>query len=891
MATITTTTNANFFRYPGQEKFYRDNVTGHLWSQVVNSSGTLELWRSTNGGSSWGLRTSRARSNVQEYGNLFVHNNWAHIAFRTNESNNDIIYHCRYNITGDWWDSELAYISQTNGGVAGATLQGCHITVVRYSSWDWVVMAAGYTTGTSGGIFMASGTINIGNNVELLDNSKLSKRLWYAPNQSGGIRPAIVMPNHTTKHLWATFGRTKLWSMKGIWNGNGWTMPGSATPIQANAFVAQDSLAARWDGSRFIMAVPNSDATALDTVTVFERNDANTTTTKRVTEAHPTGAIRNCTVAADTGSGDLRVYAIGTSNQVLYYCSYDRSSDTWTSWAQVVATAVLGAAGDSYGVRALTAETSKYDVYVAHSGAPNTAVHYQQSLAFPPNTPTWNGATGTSGEARNVSASLLLDWDFSDIDPTDSQSAYAVQRQIGAGALNYWRASDSTWQSTEQKNTSGTTALTLSTGWGSGSDAATTFKAKVWDETDVASAYSAGFTVIPSVVVNPSLTLPTVDQVIGTPNLTVTWTASEQTKFKIKLSPNPNPDSVTFYDSGWVVSTALSYIVPFVLDNKSAYTVTLQTANNEGLASVVQTRNFTSDFVAPGTPTVVLTPLPASGVMRVALTNPVAGIVTFVGTGAADSGSSGSRTPALPAGLQHDDAMFCYASTRNSGTGAPDVPTDWTSIIQYSNIRLLGKLYRAGDTAPVVPFIGGAANEDTIAQVVAFRGASLMRSGSAQVLNGSTQNVAYPSLTIILNAQLVFVLGWKQDDWTSVATLAGMTEIGEPSSTAGNDAAQVWDYVIQTTAANITGSSFTVTGGAAAISRGLTVTVSPKANVASQDLYRRKVGELDDGVRVAAGLASGATYDDFLAISGINYEYRARVTSDTGSEAWGDWTS
>ena len=92
------------------------------------------------------------------------------------------------------------------------------------------------------------------------------------------------------------------------------------------------------------------------------------------------------------------------------------------------------------------------------------------------------------------------------------------------------------------------------------------------------------------------------------------------------------------------------------------------------------------------------------------------------------------------------------------------------------------------------------------------------------VLNGSAQNIAYPAITLDEPDQCVVLIGgWKQDDWTSVATPAGFTEIDEPASTLGDDAGIVWDRQVQTTAADVAAGSFVVTGGSAAISRGFTV--------------------------------------------------------------------
>jgi hypothetical protein len=75
-------------------------------------------------------------------------------------------------------------------------------------------------------------------------------------------------------------------------------------------------------------------------------------------------------------------------------------------------------------------------------------------------------------------------------------------------------------------------------------------------------------------------------------------------------------------------------------------------------------------------------------------------------------------------------------------------------------------------------------------------------------------------------------MAWKQDDWTSVATLPALgsdaaVEFGDPSSTTGNDQGIVWDYVAQTGTGTVTvpTGSFIVTGGAAAISSSSVMTM------------------------------------------------------------------
>lgn len=193
----------------------------------------------------------------------------------------------------------------------------------------------------------------------------------------------------------------------------------------------------------------------------------------------------------------------------------------------------------------------------------------------------------------------------------------------------------------------------------------------------------------------------------------------------------------------------------------------------------------------------------------------------FVAAGAAAHGNNASVSPALPAGLADGDLLLTLAGIRNSGTGFPLPPDDdWETLLDMGNVCLFGKYAQSGESAPNVRFVAGEANADTSAQTAAFRGVGLTVVKRSTQLNSSAQNIGYPALTVPRANSLIIVVGWKQDDWTSVATLAGMTEIGEPDTTTGDDQGLVWDFVLQTTPTNISSGSFTVTGGGNAISRG-----------------------------------------------------------------------
>lgn len=210
------------------------------------------------------------------------------------------------------------------------------------------------------------------------------------------------------------------------------------------------------------------------------------------------------------------------------------------------------------------------------------------------------------------------------------------------------------------------------------------------------------------------------------------------------------------------------------------------------------------------------------------------GAITYVAAGAAATGNNASVTPAFPAGIVVGDLLITLASIRNSGTGTVNVPAGWTQMAVSGNVAILGRRYVAGDVAQLVTFTGGAANADTFAQTAAFRRAELVPVTVADVLNGSVQDIAYPAVTVTVAGCLILRAGWKQDDWTSVATIAGATEIGEVFSTTGLDAGQVWDYLIQTVAANIPAGTLVVTGGAVAISRGITAVVQHAAYLSQQ---------------------------------------------------------
>lgn len=206
------------------------------------------------------------------------------------------------------------------------------------------------------------------------------------------------------------------------------------------------------------------------------------------------------------------------------------------------------------------------------------------------------------------------------------------------------------------------------------------------------------------------------------------------------------------------------------------------------------------------------------------------GAISMVGTpGVTATGNNATLVPALPvSGLLEGDLLLCFASIRNSGAGTPNTPAGWTKLVDMANACLFGKRYLPGDTAPSVSFTGGVVNADTLAQVTSFHNAELQPITQNQVLNGSAQNVTLPAASFTQQFTLDLFLAWKQDDWTGAADARAFAEIGDWFSTAGDDAAMWWEYTVQGASDIDFGTAtLTVTGGAAAISRGATVIFRP----------------------------------------------------------------
>ncbi|MFD0595093.1 hypothetical protein ACFQZ4_24205 [Catellatospora coxensis] len=228
----------------------------------------------------------------------------------------------------------------------------------------------------------------------------------------------------------------------------------------------------------------------------------------------------------------------------------------------------------------------------------------------------------------------------------------------------------------------------------------------------------------------------------------------------------------------------------------------------------------------------------------------------FVAAGTAAHADNAAVSPGLPAGAQAGDLLVIWAAIRSSGVGTVGTPAGYTTLLASGNTRLCVRAHSGSEVAPTVTPSGGSAGDTVSAQMAAFRRIDTGRGtlgflNFASQLNSSGQDIPLPEMLVSnLGAQVWLYLGWKQDDWTSVAPPSGATEIDEPDSTTGSDQGLTWAYRILQRPVRAKPASFVVTGGGAAISRGILVSFAGLYEMTVTRLPEDKAQAADEQVTV-----------------------------------------
>jgi len=223
---------------------------------------------------------------------------------------------------------------------------------------------------------------------------------------------------------------------------------------------------------------------------------------------------------------------------------------------------------------------------------------------------------------------------------------------------------------------------------------------------------------------------------------------------------------------------------------------------------------------------------------------------SLVNAGTAAHADNAAVNPGMPPSVAAGDCLLVWAASRNTAATLAISDAGYDPLLVDGNIAVWAKTHTGTETAPTVTPSGGSAGDTVSAQMAALRYVQPVAVYTAVQTNGSAQDIAVPAALPDRANTVILWLGQKADDWTSVATLAAADgEIGEPDSTTGSDQGIVWDYAVQTTPAEVAATSFVVTGGAAAVSKGAVVIL--KGDVQSATVTRSVNG-------VAKAQAAGA---------------------------------
>lgn len=213
----------------------------------------------------------------------------------------------------------------------------------------------------------------------------------------------------------------------------------------------------------------------------------------------------------------------------------------------------------------------------------------------------------------------------------------------------------------------------------------------------------------------------------------------------------------------------------------------------------------------------------------ISLTDVDTNVPTFRSVGTPSHGDNATTTPGLPAGHAVGDTLILVSAIRNTAATA-NTPAGWASITasnpSFTNFNIAIKNRDpAGESIPNCTYSGGAAGDTTSSFIIAFSNAQWLFTGGVSatgIVNSSAQNIEYTSYEIPRGNAVVFEFAWKQDDCTSINP-GDLTEIIEASTTTGNDQLIYAAYRLMANQGVAPAGTLVVTGGAAAISKTVTM--------------------------------------------------------------------
>jgi hypothetical protein len=868
MATITTTTANNFnsaYGYPTSPVMDLNVQTGELWVCLRDQVNRGAIYKSSDDGVSWTFEGNFTASGytLEQICSIRIDSagQAIHMVILATNGTAECGLYKRIPIASGTPDLSTGTVQFT--GPAGTNqsneFNGALVPVVNPDGSQHVFLAFAQR-GSQCGITVYAVTVRA-DGTTFVNNSIIGPTRVFKVTSSDSCTVSVDVEHNgdgitsTQPNVWATFlVDTNVYTIRCAWKGYkaGWQTPSTMSKI-GNGSQSERDLPAVWDGTRMVFVRPTPGA--FNTMQIFERIAGNSAYGLIISSPnHPQGTIIGAkAVSYNYVTQDVRIFAVGTSTSDVYYIDYFRASASWGSWT---ATGWTTPITSQWGVRRGTYGTAQYDGYIETGTTPWTLSNVIQAVNFAPTAPTWiTGTAGTvsvSGAAFDVSQSLTLDWTFHDPNTTDNQAQYALSRQIGVAAVQWWRTSDSTWQSAETFNTSSTSALTLAAanwlGAGGASDPAHIYKVATKDSGGLTSAYSAGLSVVPSTRVDPTLTAPTTGSTLNIGQLTPTWTVSEQSAYRVVVT-NTTSGAVV-HDSGFLTDptpnspSVLLYTVPVILPNGFAGSVALTTKNAEGLSGTTRTATFTINFVEPVMPVVAPVAAPASGGINLTVTQ---------------AAPSGAQPATTTIDVWRRKSVAGTLVALNANPFFETNANDWTSS-GYSTIARSTAQFHSGTAALLCTPNGTTATPK--AQTTALYPVT---AGGRYEFRGWLR----PTTT---NKTVRVYIDWYDNTPTLLSsTTRDLTAV-----------AGVWLWAwVRGTAPNGATQARIAIGELATPAAGDTL---------YGDELELLVANDDDGIRVVSGALPGGTYLDWRAVTGVDYEYRCYAEAGNGTSALGEWT-
>lgn len=232
--------------------------------------------------------------------------------------------------------------------------------------------------------------------------------------------------------------------------------------------------------------------------------------------------------------------------------------------------------------------------------------------------------TPSNGSIVDLAAGHLFDWDFTDPNAEDTQTAYYLRRKLSsASTYEYWNESTGLWQSTEIKNAKSQTDFTFVAGkWTNGNTY--NWSVATEDALGFKGPYATDATVTASTGATVTVTGP-VSPVTTTAQPVITWTFSDPegdlqqfyhvvvfTLGQTQIGGFDPATSPNVWTTNEIPSEAVRGVqVGIALMNNQTYVAYVRLKTG-GLYSAWTSRAFSLALAPPMTPTVVATDVPES---------------------------------------------------------------------------------------------------------------------------------------------------------------------------------------------------------------------------------------------------------------------------------------